>query len=290
MKKILKLQFYNMLRGKSFYFALLLMCGLTAAFMLQSISTFINLDQTLLRPAWYLWYQNAVQSLMDRGSTSGYMTLLGMTGFLLLPFVAVLGYGASYYDGLKTGTVKSVLSRTSQKAYFVSGAIVTFTGAFLVILIPYVFEQMILLILCAGAPQQNAAALSPVMDNWGYWLDVPEFLWSLQMNHPVLFDLLCCLNPAMVGGAFAVLTYSLSLFIHKNRFLVLTLPGILLWFLADYVIGMTKLTGKVTTLSSLVQFSSMDTYVLWPVYVLVLLLISDILIYFKCHVKKDVLE
>lgn|GEM_PF-1726100 len=290
MKKILKLQFHNMLRGKSFYFAMLLMCGLTTVFILQVIFSFKNQDQVLMRPAWYLWYGNAIKIEPNTGNTWDYVTFLGMIGLLFIPFVAALGYGASYYDGLKTGTVKSILSRTAQKEYFVSGAFVTFIGAFFVILIPYVFEQIILLILCAGAPLQNAASTSPILDNWGYMQDMPEFLWPLQMNHPILFNLLCCLNPAMVGGAFAVLSFSISLFWHKNRFLVLTLPGILLWLLVDYLIGMTHLQGKVLSFSSLVQFSTGTSYVLWPVYVIVLLLISSFLIYLKCRVKKDVLE
>lgn len=289
MRKILKLQFHNMLRGKSFYFAMLLMCGLTTVFILQVIFSFKNQDQVLMRPAWYLWYGNAIKIEPNTGNTWDYVTFLGMIGLLFIPFVAALGYGASYYDGLKTGTVKSILSRAPQKEYLVSGALVTFIGAFFVILIPYVFEQMILLILCAGAPLQNPY-ITPIVDNWGYWIDVPKFLWPLQMNHPVLFNLLCCLSPAMVGGAFAVLSFSISLFLHKNRFLVLTLPGILLWLLVDYLIGMTHLQGKVLSFSSLVQFLTGTSYVLWPVYVIVLLLISSFLIYLKCRVKKDVLE
>lgn len=147
-----------------------------------------------------------------------------------------------------------------------------------------------MLILCAGAPQQNAAAYSPLSDAWGHFAGVPAFLWPFQMAHPYLYNLIVCLFIVVLVGSFAVLCYALSLYFHRNRFLVITLPGILLWIGSDYISGMTYSLGNmVPSLPQVMQLSDETCYILLPIYSVLLLLISFLLIRYKCSKAKDVL-
>ena len=288
-RHMLRLQFHTMVRKKSFYFALVVMAILTAAFSLQLIGEFRGIDRAVLQPAWYKW--NGNQLISRNISETDYTLLTGFCGFLFIPFLGPLAYSDFYYDQLKNGVIKGSLTRSTRAAYFTTGAMAAFVGAAVIFLIPYLFEQVLLLILCAGAPQQNAAASSPLQDNWGEMSLVPSVLWPLQMNHPYLYNVLLSFVPAVVAGAFSVFCFAVSLYFHRNRFLVLTLPGILLWLAADYGLSMTGLSRWIPSLASATQIGAGATRDLLAdfIYTVLLLLVSFLLIRHKCRKAKDVL-
>lgn len=291
-KRMLKLHFHTMLHKKSFYFSLLVMTILTVIFSTWLISGFRGIDHVQLLPAWYMWNFNQIVNSFQTNPSMNYNLLTAFCGFILIPFIGPLAYGDSYYEQLKSGTIKEMLTRSTRTAYFTTGAVVTFLGAMFIFLIPYVFEQILLLILCAGAPLQNVAATSPILDNWGYMADVPSFLWPLQMNHPYLFNFLLSFVPAIMAGAFSILCYAISMYYHVNRFLVLTVPGIILWVAADYVKSRAHILTSIPSLASASQIGAGDKmdYLMCFVYTIVLLLISFLLIHQKCLKSKDVLE
>ena len=87
-RHMLRLQFHTMVRKKSFYFALVVMVILTAAFSLQLIGGFRGIDLAVLQPAWYKW--NGNQLISRNISETDYTLLTGFCGFLFIPFLGPL--------------------------------------------------------------------------------------------------------------------------------------------------------------------------------------------------------
>jgi hypothetical protein len=288
---MLRLQFRTIVRKKSFYFALLIEILITASFSLQLIEGFRGVDRAALYPAWYMWNSNQIVSNWTTAPSMDYSTLFSIQSVILAPLLASLPYVDAHYENLKYGNISALLTRTRRGAYYGSAAVMTFLGAFLIALIPYVMEQILLLIMCAGAPQQNAAAFSPLQDNWGAMTLVPSALWPFQMNHPYLYNIFMMILPCAGVALFAVLSFSISLYFHKNRFLILTLPVIVLWIIPQYIWGMLRMDSVMMPLAYAVQIGAGATAQLTSlaVYLVVMFLVSFLLIFYKCRKAKDVL-
>ncbi len=290
-RHMLRLQFRTIVRKKSFYFALLIEILITASFSLQLIEGFRGVDRAALYPAWYMWNSNQIVSNWTTAPSMDYSTLFSIQSVILAPLLASLPYVDAHYENLKYGNISALLTRTRRGAYYGSAAVMTFLGAFLIALIPYVMEQILLLIMCAGAPQQNAAAFSPLQDNWGAMTLVPSALWPFQMNHPYLYNIFMMILPCAGVALFAVLSFSISLYFHKNRFLILTLPVIVLWIIPQYIWGMLRMDSVMMPLAYAVQIGAGATAQLTSlaVYLVVMFLVSFLLIFYKCRKAKDVL-
>ena len=289
-KQTFRLQFHTMIHKRSFFFMLLIVSILTAYFSLKMVWGFNGMDRASLFPAWFMWNHNQLISYTSVSPGMDYLDLLGLSSLLLIPLLGPMAYGDSYYDHLKNGTLIGILTRSTRRDYYTTGALVSFIGSAMVFLIPFLMEQLLLLILCAGAPQQNAAAYSPLSDAWGYFAGVPAFLWPFQIAHPYLYNLVVCFFIVVLGGSFSVLCYTISLYFHRNRFLVITLPGILMWIGYDYVSGITFSMGNlVPSLPQVIQLSDEFCYFLLPICSTLLLFVSFLLIRHKCRKVKDIL-
>ena len=283
-RKLFAFHLHTMLRKKSFFFALVVIVIITAAISLPLILGFHGIDRTSLYPAWYLWNDNTIVNYMMTGNISDYAIRLNLLMSLIFPFLGALTYADSYYDQLRSGVIQEILSRSTRSAYYTSAALVVFLGAAVLTVVPYLFEQLLLLILCAGSAPQNAAGSSPLQDNWAYITDVPTVFWGLQANHPYLFNVLESLLNAIYIGAFSALTYAISLYVHINRFLVLTLPTILLWIGLEYLFSMLGLSNF-TPRAAVINVWSVQ----YLVYFLALLLLVVLLLFGKCKKARDVL-
>lgn len=282
--KLFHFHLHTMLRKKSFFFALLLVSILTILMGFQLSMSFFKIGITSVQPPWYLWRMNAIIDFTMQDGVMNYATTLNLLMLLLFPFVGALTYADSYYDQLRSGVIQEILSRSTRSAYYTSAALVVFLGAAALTVVPYLFEQLLLLILCAGSAPQNAAAFSPLQDNWAYYKDLPTVLWGLQANHPYLFNVLESLLNAIYIGAFSALTYAISLYVHINRFLVLTLPTILLWIGLEYLFSALGL-DSFTPRAAVINVWSVQ----YLVYFLVLLLLVILLLFGKCKKARDVL-
>ena len=101
-----------------------------------------------------------------------------------------------------------------------------FLGAFLILFFPLILEQLILFLVCP-VDTPYIMSSSSAADDYAAVFGAGAPLTALQLNQPYLLNLLYCVIPAATGGLMALLSYSLSLFLRKSRFLVLTLPRLL---------------------------------------------------------------
>lgn len=142
---------------------------------------------------------------------------------ILLPIVAVLPYTDSFYCEKKYGVYLFCLTRIGRIKYFFFKAIVVFTISFLIILIPYLFNQMYCMIAFPFEHVRDIVS-GTIYDNT--WL--PELIITpspeLLLNHPVIRNLQHILFACFYGSSIGLLGFSLSLFINKNRVITNVLP------------------------------------------------------------------
>jgi hypothetical protein len=135
---------------------------------------------------------------------------------ILLPIIAVVPYTDCFYCEKKYGVNIFGLLRTGQIRYFFSKAIVVSVISFLVILIPYLSNQ----IYCIMAFQLEN--LSFIISGTVY--DKKVLLPELSLNYPAIRNLLHVLFACFYGSGIGLLGFSISLFIYKNRVFANILP------------------------------------------------------------------
>lgn len=146
---------------------------------------------------------------------------LGFTLFFtLLPLIAVLPYGWSYFIEDKNGYVKTVVIRSNKWQYFLSKYLATFIAGGLVILIPLVVN---FLLVASFVP-----AITPSMV---YSLRYPVMigsLWStLFYTYPLIFVLLYVILNFIFAGLFATMSLAVSFFL-RNRIAIILTPFFLI--------------------------------------------------------------
>jgi len=166
----------------------------------------------------------------DLSSTSCYKYWMGndfiqsTTGlfFMLVPILAVIPYGWSYFSEKKSGYIKNITTRVSREKYFISKYIATFLSGGLVVVIPLVLN----FIICACV----MAAYTPDVNEVIYFGIYEESLWSeVFYNSPLLYRLLYIMLNFVFSGLWATMVFAVSFFV-KNRFALMIGPYLLLIF------------------------------------------------------------
>lgn len=206
----------DMFRRKEFFSVLTASLLIFLGTVVANMAGFWGLDRDSLYPAWCYWGAQSSQVNARFTSSGVYLVIF------LLPFLVSLAYSYSYFDGQKSGMLKFQITRTSRAFYFGSAMLTAFCGSFLIIFIPMVLS---LVLCCIAYPLSTLQipASSPIVDE--YVNDVFLFR-SLYINHPYLHHLIYSVILSLAAGFLGMLPLSLSFFFRKNRFLVLTIPGI----------------------------------------------------------------
>lgn len=149
---------------------------------------------------------------------------LGFTLFFtLLPILAVIPYGWSYFMENKAGYVKAIVTRSGKWQYFLSKYTATFTAGGLVILIPSVIN---ILIVACFVPAITPTKLYPL-----YYGVIHGSLWSeLFYSYPIIFVVLYLILMFIFAGLFATMSLAISFYI-KNRIAILLMPFFLIFIL-----------------------------------------------------------
>lgn len=149
---------------------------------------------------------------------------LGFTLFFtLLPIIAVLPYGWSYFTENKAGYVKVVVTRSGKWQYFLTKYIGVFTAGGLVILIPQILN---LLIVASFVPAITPTKLYPLS-----YIVTHGSLWSeLFYLYPLIYVILYLILNFIFAGLFATMSLTISFFI-KNRIAILLMPFFIIFVL-----------------------------------------------------------
>lgn len=214
--RLLKNELKKAIKNKFFITTLIIAC------VFALLSAWYKIDS-------YFYYRKLNQVLGSSGNpmTEGFSLFnhwiggesisLGFTLFFtLLPIIAALPYGWSYFIENKTGYVKTVVTRSSKWQYFLSKYVATFTAGGLVVLIPLVVN---FLVVASFVPAITPTKMYPLYYSVGF-----GSLWSqLFYTHPVIFVMLYLLLDFIFSGLFATMCLTVSFFI-KSRIAVLLIP------------------------------------------------------------------
>ena len=195
-----------------------------AYFLLGVAVDFVKLyhkDVIQLFPGWY--YMDLI------GMSSGeYITQFFVIMYLLffMAFLTPLIYSDCYFNSKKNGFINVLMTRTTRKNYFLSSGLSVFVSSFLVVFIPLC---MIQLLFWTALPD---SLIGPVTFSYAFReLDSPfhyrAYFPGLAANHTYLFNIFISFLIAFAGSLVAELSFSISLYWKRSKFLILTFLGFL---------------------------------------------------------------
>jgi uncharacterized membrane protein len=231
-----------------------------------------------LAPAWCYFGETNVVA----GFTSASVVQLYFMFFF--PFIASMAFSSCAFDDKKVGVNKFIIQRSGRKNYYISQALVTFSGAFLIVFASSLLGELTIM---------TAVPLNSIKINPYYPLepDLPfrnvTFLQSLCYNYPYLYFFIYDIIGGIFGGLIGLLSYSISLHFKTNRFLVVTISGI-----AYLVMGLIFTTFGLHAMCPeylVVPPTNIEGIKLEYVLVLggALLMINFLAIWIKAHITKD---
>ena len=135
--------------------------------------------------------------------------------YILLPLLASLAYGWSYFTEKKSGYVKNVVTRIDKKKYYLAKYIAVFLAGGAVVAIPLLVN--VLVVACV------IPAYQPDMFYQIYYAMYYHYLTGLFYSIPVLYVAYVLVLDFVFAGLIAVLSLALTFFVN-NRFAVVLLP------------------------------------------------------------------
>ncbi len=220
---VIKMQFRHMLSRTEFKVSLTAVLLVVAISFLVLCTKVWGLDFSNLYSAAYGWVGNAAP--LD-------INIMQMFFVLLIFFVGSMAFSDSQYVDGKINAKTMIITRCSRKNYIISGAFVSFLGAFLVIFVPFIFSQLLSFSIF---PVQSS--VQTVFNSNPSWVKPYRFdtlFPSLTYNNPYLYNLISIFYMSVCAGIFAVLSFCLSFFIKRGRLLIIGIPTILV-FVEDFI-------------------------------------------------------
>ncbi len=177
-----------------------------------------------------------------------------MVWFLLFPLSSAL-FAASFFEDRNRCGYYLIASRTTVISYFLAGGACSFIAAFLLTIAVLLVSQGLAFI--AFPAQQSWDAYFTMLDlaptsQSSFAMLEGQPLSFLLFSNRYLYNLACCFYLAFFAGAMAIATYVLSLFLKRNRLVLLGLPTMVLLGVSavlpnDYNIANLLLPGTYVT-------------------------------------------
>lgn len=285
--KLLAMRFRDMLLRKEFFAALMIS---TLLFLVPCFTDMLRLfgrDLSGIKPAWYYFGLS-----LSPGVTYDSPVFVIFSFMLIAPLIAGLAYSCCYFDESRYGARNLLIVREGRRGYYLSSAFTVFAGGFLVIFLPLLISQ---LVFCAAVPLASYASVSS--DGYGFvagassyaedTYSLMQFFNGIAINHPYVFNLIYCVIPAVIFSLIGLLSYSLSLYFKKNKYLCLALP-FLLYLILDSMLALSQMKAFSLTASAMPGFHTENLSPAIPVIVVLgLLLVNACALGNKIMFEKD---
>jgi hypothetical protein len=187
---------------------------------------------------------------------------------------------SQYVDG-RIRVRSMVVTRCTVKSYVISGAAISFLGAFFIMLIPFLFSQLLTFVMF---PLHSYLRYTCGWGSatWERVYPVDILFPYLYYHHPYLLNLITIIYVSVSAGTMAVFSFALSLYLKKGRLFVLGIPTILV-VVSSYLLPRNDVFTY-CLISGAVLSPTLAIYLLYPVGTLVL---SIVLITLKNHYLRD---
>lgn len=189
--------------------------------------------------------------------------------FYMLPLLAALAYGSSYYDDRKNGYLKHLCLQRAKVEIVVSRAISNFAAAFCTVIFPYILDLMLLSLFYP--------ALRPEITTQDFLAD-NSFMIDIYLAHPLIY---CLIYLAIMGVLFgAVSCFSLAAsFYMKYRTLVVATPFIIWFFVILFLSSVPRRWAQIDVFFHPTQYAAPNAAILFTYVMLMLFLSVPLFIY-----------
>ena len=158
---------------------------------------------------------NAMYTLYNKWIGADYIAPMTSLYYILLPLLASLAYGWSYFTEKKSGYVKNVVTRIDKKKYYLAKYLAVFLAGGAVVAIPLLVN--VLAVACV------VPAYQPDMFYEMYYVMDYHYMIRLFFSMPVLYVAYVLVLDFVFAGLIATLSLALTFFVN-NRFAVVLLP------------------------------------------------------------------
>lgn len=212
MFKTLKVELKRSFCNKLFLLSIIISCVLVLWYSFERLPFCIDLNNTI-----------GNDMILDDFLEVSYMNWIGSHNiflqqnifYLIIPFLAVLPYGASLFSDMKNGYVKGIITRTEKKYYLISKYISVFLSGGVAVVAPMIFSFLISSAVLPTALPEVSYAYTNIHSIYK-WAD-------LLFVHPLAYTLLYISIVFIFSGLLASIALGLSYFSDKS-FLVLLFP------------------------------------------------------------------
>lgn len=217
---MLRIEFSRALKNKFLLLAILLGCVITVSHFVQNIVPQLN---------WHTWWTFKIDqdmypnSVFNQWIGESSASMQQMLYYLMLPILAALPFGDSFYLDMKTGYIKNVFIRSKKSQYYAAKYLSTFVAGGIAVTVP------LLLNLALSASFVPSLLPDPIS---GTYVVVEANMGSgLFLTHPYVYTFLYLALDFVFAGLLAGISLSISFFV-SNRFIVLLAPfiGYLVFF------------------------------------------------------------
>jgi hypothetical protein len=147
--------------------------------------------------------------------------------FFVLPLLVCIPFADSLFTDRKNGYARSIVTRVSQRHYYIAKTVSVFLAAAVVAVVPLVLDLLLTALLFPAVVPLPAAGTFPIFE-FSMWSD-------LYYSAPFLYTACYLMLIALFSGLIATVALMFS-YLVANRFLVLLAPFILCVF-ADFLLN-----------------------------------------------------
>lgn len=176
MKQIFKTEMKRAMRGNGMALSILIGILIGTAHVIQEIIPAYRANLTNFYNEFPILSPHSAAETWMAGSPSN---LEGFIFFLILPILASLPFGTSYFEDCKEGVIKNIYMRTKREDYLKAKYVAAFLSGGIAVLVPLIFNLMCSLVLLP-----NLAPLSTMGDN----ILTPLMLfYKIFFTHPMIY-------------------------------------------------------------------------------------------------------
>lgn len=222
---VFKMEIKKVLKGKLFWLVIIFAVVLTVLSAVYAIQLKNRNFEILNKYGYNLLYainDNTYSNTVYRDYTS----ITPAMFYRFIPLICVLAYGWSYSSDVRSGYIKSIITRTSKLKYLISKYFATFISGGLVVLIPILVN---ILTLACFMPFRMPSVFDSI-----YYSELPAFAFAnLFYKAPALYMVIILIFHFILGGLFATFAMAVSMF-TTNKYIVTLFPFVFS-FLYSYV-------------------------------------------------------
>ncbi len=218
MKNIIKIELIRALKSKTMLLTLMIGSLITLSHVVVYVIPVSNFIDKALS---YNKQMYSVPTVFAGWIGQASYSMQSFLFYMLLPLLATIPFGDSFFADIRTGYIKNVLIRVRKKDYYVAKYIATFISGGLVIVIPLIINLMITaMFLPSHHPQVTS----------GYSNGAASMRSNLFFIHPYAYILGYLVIDFIFSGFISTIALSVSL-ISEYRFMVVVIPFLIYLFM-----------------------------------------------------------